>query len=48
MAGASAVQIGTAVYTRGIDVFHKISDEIKNWMKAHDYSDIEELIGIAH
>jgi len=48
MAGASAVQIGTAVYNRGIDVFHKISDEIKNWMKAHNYSDIEELIGIAH
>jgi len=48
MAGASAVQIGTAVYTRGIDAFQKISHEIRSWMKDHNYEEINDLIGIAH
>ncbi len=48
MAGASSVQIGTAVYSRGIDVFHHVCKEIETWMKQHDYSSIKELIGVAH
>ena len=48
MAGASAVQIGTALYSRGIDVFQKICNEIEQWMKEHGYSNIKELIGAAH
>lgn len=48
MAGASAVQIGTAVYTRGIGVFQKISHEIRSWMDDHNYEEINDLIGIAH
>lgn len=48
MAGASAVQIGTAVYSRGIDVFRTICNEIKTWMKQHKYSSIKELCGVAH
>jgi dihydroorotate dehydrogenase (NAD+) catalytic subunit len=48
MAGASAVQIGTGVYSRGIDVFKTICDEMGEWMKKHQYSSIEELRGVAH
>jgi len=48
MAGASAVQIGSAVYYRGPDVFKKICNEIKNWMKEHGYNDLSDLIGVAH
>ena len=48
MAGASAVQIGTGVYSRGIDVFKKICNEMEEWMKKHQYSSIEELRGVAH
>jgi dihydroorotate dehydrogenase (NAD+) catalytic subunit len=48
MAGASSVQIGTAVYSRGINVFNQVCEEIETWMKQHDYSSIEELIGVAH
>ncbi len=48
MAGASAVEIGTAIYYRGIDVFRKVSDEIKKFMEENGYSKISEMTGIAH
>jgi len=48
MAGAHAVQIGSAVYYRGIDVFEKVNTEIKNWMKNNGYKKLSELIGVAH
>ncbi|MCG2826891.1 MAG: dihydroorotate dehydrogenase, partial [Thermoplasmatales archaeon] len=45
MAGASAVQIGSGVYYRGVDVFRKICKEIKTWMKKNDYKKIDEIVG---
>ncbi len=48
MAGATAVQIGTAIYYRGIDVFKKVSSEIEQFMKENSYSKISEMTGIAH
>jgi len=47
MAGASAVQIGSAVYYRGPEVFTLVCDEMKRWMKNHGYLAIKELIGVA-
>jgi dihydroorotate dehydrogenase (NAD+) catalytic subunit len=48
MAGASAVQIGSAVYYRGPDVFAQVCKEIETWMKKHDYKKITDLRGAAH
>jgi len=48
MAGASAVQIGSGIYYRGVDVFKKILIEIKTWMKDHKYENLTELLGVAH
>jgi dihydroorotate dehydrogenase (NAD+) catalytic subunit len=48
MAGASAIQIGSGVYYRGIDIFKKICKEIKDWMKKNSYNKIFDLIGAAH
>jgi dihydroorotate dehydrogenase (NAD+) catalytic subunit len=48
IAGASAVQIGSAIYYRGVDVFKKICNEMKNWMNIHDYKKLTDLIGAAH
>jgi len=48
MAGASAVQIGSGIYYRGIDIFKKICDEIETWMKNHNYKNLSELIGVAN
>ncbi len=47
LAGASAIQVGTGVYYRGIDVFRKINREIMEWMKKNDYKSIEEFRGAA-
>jgi dihydroorotate dehydrogenase (NAD+) catalytic subunit len=48
MAGASAVQIGSAVYYRGPDVFKFVCKEINSWMDAHGYKKIAELVGAAY
>ena len=48
MAGASALQIGSAIYYRSVDVFKKICDEIETWMKDHGYKELSELTGVAH
>ncbi len=47
MAGASAVEIGTALYTRGIEVFKEIASEMDGWMNENGYSKISDIIGIA-
>jgi len=47
MAGASAVQIGSAVYYRGPDVFKSVCNEISVWMDNHGYKKITELVGAA-
>lgn len=48
MAGATAVQIGSAVYYRGTNVFRKIENEIQKWLEAHRYKSLDEIRGIAH
>ena len=48
MVGASAVGIGSAIYYRGIDVFKKICDEMIEFLNSHNYSNIKEIVGIAH
>ena len=48
MAGASAIEIGSAIYYREIDVFNKINNEIRQWMKKNKYINLKQLIGAAH
>ncbi len=47
MAGASSVEIGTALYLRGIDAISKIRDEMEKWMRENGYEKIEDIVGIA-
>ncbi len=47
LAGASAVQIGSAVYYRGPEVFRLVCKEINHWMEKHNFTTIEDLIGAA-
>jgi dihydroorotate dehydrogenase (NAD+) catalytic subunit len=47
MAGATAIQIGSGVYYRGIEIFSKVCKEISTWMQNHGYSKIQDLIGVA-
>jgi dihydroorotate dehydrogenase (NAD+) catalytic subunit len=48
MAGASAVGIGSGVYYRGIDVFKKVCDEMKEFMEQKGYTKLNQIIGISH
>ncbi len=47
MAGAAAVQIGSAVYDR-FDIFSEISTGIEAFLKRKGYSDVRKLIGLSH
>ncbi|MFQ5976137.1 MAG: dihydroorotate dehydrogenase, partial [Candidatus Hydrothermarchaeales archaeon] len=47
MAGASAVQIGTAVLHRGISDFMKVTQEIEDFMDRNGYNNVGELVGAA-
>lgn len=48
LAGASAVQIGTAIALKGPDVFKSIVRGIGIYLKRKGFKDINELIGLAH
>jgi dihydroorotate dehydrogenase (NAD+) catalytic subunit len=47
MAGATAVQIGTAIWKYGRAVFTKVLTELNDFMDSEGYGKIEELRGIA-
>lgn len=47
MAGATAVQIGTAVWKYGRAVFSKVTNELLEFMGSEGYGKIEEFRGIA-
>jgi dihydroorotate dehydrogenase (NAD+) catalytic subunit len=48
MAGASAIQIGSGIYYRGIEIFKNICYEIEKWMKGHGHKDLSKIIGAAN
>ncbi|MFA6511783.1 MAG: dihydroorotate dehydrogenase [Patescibacteria group bacterium] len=48
LAGASALGVGTAVLTRGVDAFQKIADELSELMDEYGYTSIKDIIGKAH
>lgn len=48
MAGAIAVQIGTGIHYRGIEVFKKVSEEIEEFLQEHGYGKLKDIIGAAH
>lgn len=48
MAGAKAVGIGTAVCTRGIEVFSVVCREMEEWMEQNNIGSVQELVGAAH
>jgi dihydroorotate dehydrogenase (NAD+) catalytic subunit len=48
MAGASAFQIGSAVGTKGIEVFDTINADLERFMKDYGYNSITDMVGVAH
>ncbi len=47
-AGASCVQIGTAVMYQGLEVFPEINQGLLKFMKEKNYQKVEEMVGLAH
>ncbi len=45
LAGASAVQVGTALTWEGADVFRMIWEGIDNWLAIHGHASVDEIIG---
>jgi dihydroorotate dehydrogenase subfamily 1 len=46
--GASLFQIGSALVSEGIEVFARLKTELEDYLRAHDYQNISELVGEAH
>ena len=48
LAGASAIQIGTAVAFKGVEVFGSISRGIEAYLKRKDFMNVKDIVGLAH
>ena len=48
LAGASAVQIGTAIATEGSNVFGKVTQGIDAYLKRKDFKSVGEVVGLSH
>ncbi|MBN1678591.1 MAG: dihydroorotate dehydrogenase [Candidatus Thermoplasmatota archaeon] len=48
MAGASSVQVGTAVWSEGPEVFSKITGGLMKFMAENGFNSVKEMVGIAH
>lgn len=48
MVGARAVSLGSAIHYRGINVFRKVNQEIKEFMIDHKYKSLSGFRGVAH
>ncbi|MBD3194622.1 MAG: dihydroorotate dehydrogenase [Candidatus Lokiarchaeota archaeon] len=47
LAGATAIQIGTALY-QGIELITQINEDLNNYLKRMGYESITELTGVSH
>ena len=47
LAGASAVQIGTAV-TDDLEVFRSVTKGVENYLRKKHYQSVKEIVGLAH
>jgi dihydroorotate dehydrogenase (NAD+) catalytic subunit len=48
VAGARAVQIGTAVALKGLEVFQSVTKGIKAYLKSKGFESVKEIVGLAH
>jgi dihydroorotate dehydrogenase (NAD+) catalytic subunit len=48
LAGASAVQIGTAILQKDLKVFSEVAEGLSTYLKANGFASVAELVGVAH
>ncbi len=47
LAGATALEVGTAVMDHGLGVYKEINDGIASYMAENGFSEIKEIVGLA-
>ena len=48
LAGASAVQIGTAIAYKDLDIFRLVAEGIATYLRRKRYGCVEEIVGLSH
>jgi dihydroorotate dehydrogenase (NAD+) catalytic subunit len=48
LAGASAIQIGTAIALKGPSVFKTVSHGIETYLKRKGFRSVQEIVGLSH
>jgi len=48
LAGATAIQIGTAIMYKGLDVFKEVTDGIQSYLTKRGYRSVKEIVGLSH
>ena len=48
LAGASAVQIGSAIALEGLSIFKSICDGISSYLERKGFKSVKEIVGLAH
>jgi dihydroorotate dehydrogenase (NAD+) catalytic subunit len=48
LAGASAVEIGTAVMNHGFEVYGKVNEGVAGYLDENGFSSVSEVVGLAH
>jgi dihydroorotate dehydrogenase (NAD+) catalytic subunit len=48
LAGASAVQIGTAIATKGLGVFKSVSRGIDSYLRRKGFGSVKDIVGLSH
>jgi len=48
LAGASAVQIGSALVNKDLVIFRELAEGLRTYLSSHGHSRLEEIVGTAH
>ena len=48
LAGASAVQIGTAIAYRGLDIFKEVTSGLEKYLRRKHFESVGEIVGLSH
>lgn len=48
LAGATAIQVGTAIYKQGLKIFKELVRGLQRYMEKEGFKNVKDLIGIAH
>ena len=47
LAGASVLEVGTAVMTHGFEVYKEINEGIAAYMEENGFKEVKEVVGLA-